>query len=106
MGKLVTAPQLWNATNLFFKRGLFDEVLFPPVLGLNIPNYTVFDAMDDAEATEAAEIAGKEAYIEKACKEISDEKKKNMEDEVMTLAEKSDKEAYIDNETVTDARSI
>lgn len=52
LGKLVTAFQLWNATNLFLKRGLFDETLFPPVLGLPIPNFNVYDAMMQAKQVE------------------------------------------------------
>jgi hypothetical protein len=38
---------LWNATHLFFKRGLYEVPLFPPVMGLNIPRYTLIIPSDD-----------------------------------------------------------
>jgi hypothetical protein len=52
LGELVTAYQLWNATNLFFKRGLFDETFFPPVYGLMIPDFNVHDAIKESQKIE------------------------------------------------------
>jgi hypothetical protein len=52
LGEVVTAYQLWNATNLFFKRGLFDETLFAPVHGLKIPEFNVHDAIKESQNIE------------------------------------------------------
>jgi hypothetical protein len=42
----ITSYQLWNATNLFLKRGLYEKKIFPPVSHVSIEDFTMQNAID------------------------------------------------------------